>query len=824
MTAQQLVRPEDTDHDHAETSAQPGDQAHADKVAPSPAFRSALADAALSASKKKLAKAPDDGDGPPPKKKKSSHARKKTSDIPSRIYSYRVLPPVTESTRVEDQFWLAEQYRNALVEIELRLRERFRAVQLAHPTVGAALQLYTDAVGGVENTYDDLREAKSGVADPDLSDLCLRLDSAKELRAGFGADLYEAKRTHNERLQIVLLAHPEIGPLLRSLKDEETPKEDRERIKDDLNAAKRMLFKASRASTDPDLALAAGYQLARDQAHDEKIAARADHSSRGLRTGTYDRVEKAVEQAVKSTKRPLHFERCDGTGSIGTQIIGGMTVSELHSCADTRLRLQALPENYWQLPRNRRRHAARVRAWLRIGSNPDRSPIFAEFPVTFHRPLPKDAIVRWAYVVRHRVGRHYEWRLQLTIESNTFRPSTQPVGEGACAIDLGWRRLFDDQKNMIGLRAGYLVDEAGREREILVPEKLWRGMGKVHDLAAIRDKEFDAARDRLIAWLRDRELSPWMTDRIAGLAQWRAPRKLQAIVDGWIGIDWTAWRAARAEGRKCNPSDFSSNTNRIDGDRAILASLQAWARQDRHLQNWQEHQRDRLIAHRRETWRLIAAELTRTYATILIENGTNRSPERQNTMKLTEIEGWDRPDPEEGDPSENREQHRMSRLAAVGALRADIAYMASKNGARIETEQTVNSTRECAWCSNVETFDARATIDHTCSSCSRTWDQDANACRNLLHRHGHSSGPVPPAPVDAAAAEAAAAAAAADAAVAEAAAEAKAAANAAVAEAKAAVGASDPTVNSSAVLASVVPKPSRSVTGSNAVAALGKLR
>ena len=30
--------------------------------------------------------------------------------------------------------------------------------------------------------------------------------------------------------------------------------------------------------------------------------------------------------------------------------------------------------------------------------------------------------------------------------------------------------------------------------------------------------------------------------------------------------------------------------------------------------------------------------------------------------------------------------------------------------------------------------------------CSRVWDQDANAARNLLHRRGLSRGPVPPTP------------------------------------------------------------------------------
>ena len=83
------------------------------------------------------------------------------------------------------------------------------------------------------------------------------------------------------------------------------------------------------------------------------------------------------------------------------------------------------------------------------------------------------------------------------------------------------------------------------------------------------------------------------------------------------------------------------------------------------------------------------------------------------------------------------------RVELDGELRAEILKAAPKRGARVEAEQAADSTKACAWCGSVEAFDAAASIEHTCSSCIRTWDQDANAARNLLHRHGLSSGPVP---------------------------------------------------------------------------------
>jgi len=315
--------------------------------------------------------------------------RKKTSDVPTRIYSYRCLPPIIEADRVEQQFQLGHQYRNALVEVERRLRDRLREVQLKDSIVGDLLRCYEDADAAVSDAYDDLRAAKSGVADPDLSAERDQLAIAKELRAAFAEELRAAKAERAEQL-------------------------------------------------------APGYTAARTMAFTERKAARRGFIERGLRTGTYDRVENSIKQAVKTTRRPLHFERYDGTGSIGTQLmetssgvrssvdpsaagIRGMTVSELLSCQDPRLHLgrpgatdkhprsevaacwsgvdikhgdyREAWAKAFQLPRNLRRHAARTYVDLRVGSNPDRSPIFARFPITLHRPLPKDAVVKWAYVV-----------------------------------------------------------------------------------------------------------------------------------------------------------------------------------------------------------------------------------------------------------------------------------------------------------------------------------------------------------------------------------------------------------------------------------------
>jgi hypothetical protein len=322
------------------------------------------------------------------------------------------------------------------------------------------------------------------------------------------------------------------------------------------------------------------------------------------------------------------------------------------------------------------------------------------------------------------VGIHYEWRVQLTIESDTFRRPAEPTAHaGTCAIDIGWRRILDGDGNQIGLRVAYLVDEYGEEREIRAPDGLWQRLAKVYSIAQIRSRELDTIRDRLVAWIGDRQLPEWFADRARGLPQWRAPRKMQRLIDTW-----------------------KQDAHRIEGDAEMLTDLLAWAKQDRHLGSWEAHMRDRTIAHRREVWRCVAAELARTYQTILVEDGLCRSGGREQQMKIVDIEGWEKKAPEDGDPHEGREQRRQSRMAAPGELRLAISHATHKTASTvIDVARTKNSTRECAWCSHVQKHaDFAATIEIRCEDCDRVWDQDANAARNLLHRRGLPSGPVPP--------------------------------------------------------------------------------
>jgi hypothetical protein len=751
-------------------------------------------------------------------KKRKSRARK-TSTKPTRIYSYRILPPEDAGHRklVDDQFWLAHKYRCRLIEIEVELRTRLRDVDLGHPLTREATSHWEIQNTALDEAYAALRAEKSGRAPEHRNDEQIK------------KRLSELK-----------------GSCSRAWRD----------------------VKASRALPEVREHHQPRYAAARELAAKQRLEARAEFSGRGLMHGTYIGIEHAVERSVDATGRPPKFPRYEGEGSVGRQLprtrdtegcwahcsrkfeeaksdhpeaaralqligelyqiddrAGGdlvqraslrrtesavvleelktwlgeqaprralsigkaagyvlahwelltrflsdaripldgrlysVTADDLYSMGDSRVRMTALPEGWEQLPRTARRRVAKPyrgtakrqrhgEGWQEIPARLDgqylemqfgwgpaqRGSTWIRFPLTHHRRMPADAEILWAYVHRWRVGIHYEWRVQLTIESDTFhRPEVPLAVGGTCAIDIGWRRIFDANGNQVGLRVAYLVDEHGREREIRAPDGLWQRLAKVYSIAQIRSRELDTARDRLAAWAGSREMPAWFTDRSKGLAQWRSPRKLQRLIDTWQ--------------REENRFD-AEGVPLIRDDGEILAMLQAWAKQDRHLGSWEAHMRDRTIAHRREVWRQVAAELARTYQTILVEDGLCRSEGRERQMKIVDIAGWDKLPPEEGDPHEGREQRRQSRMAAPGELRMAISHATHKTASTvIDVSRGKKSTSECAWCGHVQVgADFAISIEIQCQGCGRIWDQDANAGRNLLHRRGLTSGPVPPVP------------------------------------------------------------------------------
>lgn len=572
------------------------------------------------------------------------------------VYRYGLLPPTAGGDLIAEQISRAHQYAHRLTEIE---RTRRAAVQAAAPADVLALRAEVDA----------------------------RVAALAEARQAIRATR-QRTRTRSETAG------------------------DRERVTEARAALReaKERWKVARAAAHEDAGAIERRAVIEGEA---QAAIREARATSGVFWGTYLRVEQAAEQARRAPVEP-HFRRWTGDGAVSVQCQHGLPVADLVDGGDRRVQITAMPE-----PIPGRKGKPRPRLRLRVGSE-GRDPVWAEWPVILHRPLPSGSTLLWADVHRSRVAGRDEWSAHLTLRlAEDWR--REACGTGLLAVDLGWRQRGDDI-----LRVGYWRHEDGRHEEILLEPRIVTGLRKADDLRAIRDRHLDELRPWLAAWLHEhvswrpaaqelRETRPWLAVQAVSppdwlapltehLALWRSPARFAALALRWREARW-------------------------DGDGDGYDRLVAWRRRDRHLWLWEVHQRRGVLRRRRDSYRVLAAHLARTAGTLVIEEFDLRPLAARPAAESEEA------------PQAVARAHRV--VAAVSDLRTCLRQAFLARGGRVVEVSAVDTTRTCHVCASVETWDQAADLVHTCARCGATWDQDDNATRNLLARARERLGAAP---------------------------------------------------------------------------------
>jgi transposase len=560
-----------------------------------------------------------------------------------KVYRYGLLAPTENAHLVGEQMWLAHRYQNTLIEIERARRAALRAVYVAHGDVAAMTAVCQAATAEVARLYRDAKAARS----------------------------------QSRKRQIP----SEIGDALKVAK--EASREAQARLR-----AARLAIK-----TDPSVV------ASREQI--EERAAWLRRNARaycGVYWGTYLGIESAVSQTAKmplydgSEPNDPRFSRWEHEGTVGVQLQGGLAGAGAMRCDDTRLRIEVGTAPKGVDPTSRRSATRRYMVLAMRVDSDGRDPVWARWPMKMHRPLPDDAVIKWAHVHRRRRGPHDEWSVTLTIETSAARPAAPT---GAVGIDLGWRSLDTD-----GIRVAAWHGSDGRSGTLVLSEWDLSRLEKANDLRSIRDKKFDAARAALSTWLENACVPAWFHEATAHLVQWKSIERLMGLVRRWKG-------------------------SRFGGDDAAYEALEAWRYNDHHLWAWEAHQRVRALRNRREIYRVFAARMAREYHTVVLEDW--------NISKIAK-----RPAVDEETVADGNKNSRTARQSvAVSELRLALTHAF---GARVEKVPCAFTTRDCHACGSVESWDQAAELVHTCSSCGVVWDQDANAAQNLLARFAARGG------------------------------------------------------------------------------------
>lgn len=566
----------------------------------------------------------------------------------TRVYRYGAKPP---SSGV-DAYWREERemhrLRNAIVEIERKRRERAEAVvRETCPEIQATAERLAEIDASVEEARARIKlsNARSRSRDPEGTEAARIV---KELRA---------------EKRMIVGRHDKDDPACACWK-----------------CRRRAAYQSVRPVLDKVDAEA-------------KAAEKALYAERAVSWCDYN----AVMEDLSSRRRgaPPRFLPWRGErGRVVVQIIGGARWEDLLSgVTQARVEPLPLPANATLGGRRSRRpwHVLHLRVGRDVRGEDGGEWIAVRFAL--HRPLPSGGRIQQVYLVRRRIGTDDEWSVQFAVRSPSVVPADIATAAGSCGVDLGWRQMEDGS-----LRVACLYGENGRREELRIPSGKLDGLRKADSLRSIRDREFDAVRAVLGAWLSEHDAPDWLRERTATMAQWRSCARLASVV--------LAWRSER-----------------FAGDDEIYRRVEAWRAQDKHLCDWESHQRQKFVRWREDLYRRFAARLRWSYETVVVEDTDWRD------LMVT-------PPAEDHDEPERLNRRWWARAASPGRLRQCMEH-GHPSVVRVPAEYT---TRSCSVCGAgpATGWDAREELIYRCEA-GHAMDQDENAARNLC---AHASGPV----------------------------------------------------------------------------------
>lgn len=559
-----------------------------------------------------------------------------------KVYQYGVGKkiPARLPDEVFQQFRLQNRFWNALVECENKFQERYNNL--------------------LSESDQELTRLEQEIA--------AGLDEQSELRTRIKQERKRARGNVD-----VALLQKKVGLVkerLKSLRQER--KELRARIKERIRPALRELDAERKA---------------------EVKRLRQEFAAQGLYWCNYNAVVDSYNRArqgifkKRSQGRParMNFHRFTGEGRLTVQIQGGMTAQDLLSGASNQLQIDPPRPEAWTHPiRGERKRLRKTLARIRIGSN-GRDPLWFEFPVTMHRPIPGGARIKTAQLKRQKIGTGWRWRLNITVEEP--EPEPVPLPHETIALDVGWR------KTEAGLRAAAYADTEGNAGEVRLDESYLLTNERLIGLQSTIDTQFGAILQQLGEWLRDTDMPEWLAEETSGIYAWRSPMRLVRLISRW-------------------------EQNRFAADTDIFPALLYWRDKYLHLYNWQSNLRDKMHGRRREEFRMFAKRIARNYSRILIEDFDMSRTARRAT-------------PEDGVDHSSAARH-YHKLAAPGELRDEVIRAAAATGAEIVRVDPRNTTRTCPHCRELVDADFSRSIFTACDKCGFVYDQDIGAARNML--------------------------------------------------------------------------------------------
>lgn len=626
--------------------------------------------------------------------------------MPIRNFMFHAHAPTLNLDEVRRQIRLAHIYNNRLRELDLTRRAASEAtIRRISPEYAAMALIVDTADARVEAAYEVVkvirrRNRTRTAATPeqqreiDQATTALKAvrQQAKPIKDAAYRQLTAIQAPYYERAESVVDAVQRPRPLTAANRKRLIRQEVLSRLADDNLDAGQLAYECD---------------------------CRAARDACGCYWGTYLAVEDSVSKIHKGP--PPKFRRWVGEGYISVQLqkTGNPKVALTFEAAcggrDTRLQIELRNEEelYSRGKSHGRRAIGVVR--MRIGSDENSRPIWTEFPVIFHRPVPRTAEIKYAFLHCRNDGSRKDWSFRLVIDTPVAELPTP--SHKLCVVHPGYRMMENGNVRAATLQADHLPDSlfidpelapylfrSGDLAEVILPAKWIELRDRAAGMDTYRDRLLNLRAPRLIQWLRTHAsiLPAWLTEAIETIGLWRSQNSFRNLCERWYA-------------------------NRFAGDEAVFELFNRWRRRDIHVQDYQYNIVRKCNARREQLYRVLARRLADLY----------------EVVALPDID-WKELRKRPGVTADARQVERQRMIAAMVSPGRLTELVAEAGRERYRKLDAQNITAACFNCGQIDEWD-RVQRWHTCSRCQTHWDQDHNAAHNEFARA--SVPPIPAAPL-----------------------------------------------------------------------------
>lgn len=455
---------------------------------------------------------------------------------------------------------------------------------------------------------------------------------------------------------------------------------EREKTRNTLQTTERELKKLANANPEvlqAYMQVAVQYSLSKDA-----TGLRDEYAQKGLHSGTYQQIERQIPHSGDAPK----FKSWTGEGKVriylgqkgdmeftnseGKVFRGGYSADAitLNKCKEIQIHTKECTNKKktftWKV----------TEVILQIKDKP------IHIYVKYDRELQGE--IREVCLVRKKIATHFRWQIQFTAAKDTPWEKTWPQAQtNFVAINTGYRKTEQ------GLRVAYWQSD-NHSGEITIPNWRIERVKKVEDLQEIRAKNYNFILGTLKQFLNLNEVPDWLKEKTKTIHLWQSQSqaRLASIILYW-------------------------RNSRFPNDDEIYTKCEDWRKQDKHLYEWQEHQRKGESRWRTDFYRKQLQELAMKYGYLILHD---EIPKQKNSNP-------------ENEPDEVVKRYRN--LASNGFFNR-LAIETFKNTLRVDGKYT---TTTCCKCKQQMDFN-KSDLIHCCEHCGTLHDQDRNTAINTLEK------------------------------------------------------------------------------------------